>query len=195
MMKFHRITALTLALLTSLTLFSCGKNKPAEISEQSGISRSTGISAETEPVEIIYNAVYSRTDGYIEKKTYPYITVLNTRSELEKYTADHEGQYNFYETSYSDGFYDIVTAYDAVFFADHSLIVILLEEGSGSVRHEVADISCADGKTTITINRILPEESMTDDMAEWHVLVELPKDSPVLENPDAISVVLNDVKE
>lgn len=194
MTKLHRIILLILAISVSLTLFSCGKNTPAEVSDESGISRYSGVPAETEPAEIVYEAVYSRTDGYIEKKTYPYITVLNTRTELEQYTAEHEGQYNFYETSYSDGFYDIVTAYDAVFFADNSLIMILLEEGSGSVRHEVADITCEDGKTKISINRILPEEQ-TDDMAEWHVLVELPKSSPVLENPDAISVVLNDVTE
>lgn len=193
-MKFQRLTILAFALLMSLSLFSCGKNKPAQVSEESGISRYTGLSAEV-PTEVTFEAVYSRTDGYIEKKTYPYITVLNTRAELEKYTAEHEGQYNFYKTSYSDGFYDIVTSYDAVYFADNSLIMILLEEGSGSVRHEVSGIVCEGGKTTITINRILPDGDQTDDMAEWHVLVELPKSSPVLENPDAITVVMNDVKK
>ena len=91
------------------------------------------------------------------------------------------------------GFYDLVTPYDAVYFADHSLIMIMLEEGSGSVRHEVSGIVCENGETTITINRILPEGDMTDDMAEWHVLVEIPKGSPVLENPDAIRVVTNNL--
>lgn len=192
MMNIHHATALLLALLTSFTLYACGNKEAADVSVESGISRYTGVSDETETIDITYNAVYSRTDGYIEKKTYPYITVVNTRADLEKYTADHEGQYNFYETSSSKGFYDIVTAYDSTFFTDHSLIMILLEEGSGSVRHEIDDITCEDGATTITIRRILPSDPATDDMAEWHVLVELPKDSPVLENPDAISVVLKD---
>lgn len=193
MTKLTRLTALIV--LSALALFSCGKDNTAEISNESGISRYTNLSSveETAEKEITFNVSYSRTDGYIEKKTYPYVTVLTTRSELEKYTADHEGQYNFYETSSSAGFYDIVTNYDAVFFADNSLVMIMLEESSGSVRHEVAGIACRDGESVITINRITDGES-TDDMAEWHVIIELPKDSPVLENPDAISVVLNNAK-
>ena len=172
-------------LLLSALMISCSSG--AEVSETSGVGRYTKIGETTESVEVEYEALYSRTDGYIEKKTYPYITVINSRAELEKYTADHEGQYNFYKTSASNGFYDIVTPYDAVFFADNSLIMILLEEGSGSISHEVKSVSCADGETTVTIERIVPEEC-TDDMAEWHVVVEIPKTSPVLENPDKISV-------
>lgn len=191
-MKHTKLAALALAILSALTLFSCSKEKPAEVSD-AGISRYTETPADaTKSPEVTFNAAYSRTDGYIEKKTYPYVTVITTRTDLEKYTAEHEGQYNFYQTSYSDGFYDIVTNYDAVFFADHSLIMIMLEENSGSVTHEVSDITCEGGESVITIKRIVPEGDMTDDMAEWHVIVELPKDSPVLENPDKISVVVED---
>jgi len=178
-------------LLLSVILVACSRG--AEVSETSGVGRHTKIGAQiSEPAEIEYEALYSRTDGYIEKKTYPYITVINSRAELEKYTADHEGQYNFYETSYSSGFYDIVTPYDAVFFADNSLIMILLEEGSGSIRHEVKGITHLNGETTVTIQRTVPAEC-TDDMAEWHVVVEIPKTSPVLENPDKITVEFTNV--
>lgn len=194
-MKLKKLTALSLAILSAITLFSCNKEKPAELSEGSGISRYTDLGTDTDntvETEVQFNAAYSRTDGYIEKTTYPYVTVITTRTDLEKYTAEHEGLYNFYENSSSDGFYDIVTNYDAVFFADNSLVMIMLEENSGSVTHEVAGITCENGESVITINRILPEGDMTDDMAEWHIIVELPKDSPVLENPDKISVVVKD---
>lgn len=191
-MKHTKLAALILATLSALTLFSCGKEKPAEVSD-SGVGRYTETPADgSETTEVTFNAAYSRTDGYIEKKTYPYVTVITTRTDLEKYTAEHEGLYNFYENSSSDGFYDIVTNYDAVFFADNSLVMIMLEENSGSITHEVADITCENGESVITINRISPDGDMTDDMAEWHVIVELPKSSPVLENPDKITVVVED---
>ena len=197
-MKTERVFLMKLrfavVLLASLLLVSCGRG--AEVSETSGVGRYTEIEGrvETESVEVTYQALYSRTDGYIEKKTYPYITLLNTRSELEKYTADHEGLYDFYENYSSEGFYDIVTPYDAVFFADNSLIMILLEEGSGSIRHAVSGVEYENGETTITITRIVPEVC-TDDMAEWHVVVEIPKDSPVLEHPENIKVKFENVQE
>ncbi|MBQ4354526.1 MAG: hypothetical protein IJC71_06500, partial [Clostridia bacterium] len=115
MLKPARILSLSIAFMTALSLFSCSKTT-ASFSDESGVSRYTP-AAETGPVDVSFEASYTRTDGYIEKKTYPYITVLNTRAELEKYTAEHEGQYNFYETSSSKGFYDLVTPYDAVYFA------------------------------------------------------------------------------
>lgn len=188
-MKFR----FALLLISALLLVSC--RQTAEISDSSGLGRHTAIGEKSEPVEVDFEAVYTRTDGYIEKKTYPYVTVINSRTELEKYTADNEGQYNFYETSSSEGFYDIVTPYDAVFFADNSLVMIMLEEGSGSIRHEVKDIVCENGETTVTIERIVPSGAVTDDMAEWHVVVEIPKTSPILENPENIKVVFTNVTE
>lgn len=193
MQKITRLAVLMTAVLSALTLFSCQKNEPAEASN-AGISRFTEFEVESEAVDITFNATYSRTDGYIPKKTYPYVTVINTRADLEKYTAEHEGQYNFYETTSSAGFYDIVTSYDTEFFTNYSLIMIMLEESSGSITHEVESITCEDGASVITIKRYI-KEVMTDDLAEWHVIVELPKDSPVLENPDKTSVVLNDTKK
>jgi len=179
-------------LLCTVMLVSCGKT--AELSETSGVGRYTEIGDRSQPVDVQFEASYTRTDGYIEKKTYPYVTVLNTRSELEKYTADHEGQYNFYETSQSKGFYDLVTQYDAVYFADNSLVMIMLEEGSGSISHRVKSITNKNGETTIEIERNVPAEC-TDDMAEWHVVVELPKGSPVLENPEEIAVKFVNITE
>ncbi len=186
-MKF-RVTVLCLLLIAaSLFSLSCDKKEGADLSSESGVSRHDPGS---ETKEVVFDAVYSRTDGYFEEKTYPYVTLLNTRAQLEQYTADHEGQFNFYGSASSDSFYNIVTAYDAAFFADYSIVMIMVKEESGSVRHQVEEILCEDGKTTITVSRILPDGDSTDDEAFWHLMVKLPKDSPVLEHPDAISVVL-----
>jgi hypothetical protein len=56
------------------------------------------------------------------------------------------------------------------------LIFVLLEEGSGSVRHEVRSIELTeDQKISISIDRNVPEVG-TDDMAQWHIILELSRD-------------------
>ena len=81
--------------------------------------------------------------------------------------------------------------YDEDFFLDRSLIVVRLEEGSGSNRHEVTDVLLDSGAYLVQITRILPGPGYagTCDMAEWHILIEIPKaedDVP----PDAVNLQL-----
>lgn len=171
-------------LAASLTACLTSCSKQAEIDSGAGVKRDPSASVQETETNVEFNAVYSRTDGYIEKKVYPYVTVIGSRTEIERYTSENEGQYDFYTT-----FYDAVTAYDAAFFEEKSLIVIMLEESSGSVSHEVVgiDYDADTGASVVKIERNVPEEQ-TDDMAEWHILVEVDKDSPVLAHPDLISV-------
>ena len=75
---------------------------------------------------------------------------------------------------YSDttiGFVDAIERYDNAWFADRQLIVVLLEEGSGSVRHWVTDVK-GGADTEVSVSRMVPEVG-TDDMAEWHILIEV----------------------
>ena len=52
---------------------------------------------------------------------------------------------------------------------------ILLEEGSGSVRHEVrCVVQTGDKNLAICVDRKVPEVG-TDDMAQWHILIEMDK--------------------
>lgn len=71
---------------------------------------------------------------------------------------------------------------DEAFFTDRELVLILLEEGSGSIDHEVTDVLTGPDGVTVAIRRIVPEVC-TADMAAWLVLVELPAgtvgDAPV----------------
>ena len=75
---------------------------------------------------------------------------------------------------YSDttiGFVDAIERNDEAWFADHQLIVVLLEEGNGSIRHNVTEVR--DGaEPVVTVSRLVPEVG-TADMAEWHILVEV----------------------
>ena len=62
---------------------------------------------------------------------------------------------------------------DEAFFTDHELVLILLEEGSGSIDHEITDVLPGPDGVTVAVRRIVPEVC-TADMAAWLVLVELP---------------------
>ncbi len=123
-----------------------------------------------------FEARYIRTNGYHDGTEYPRTVLIESREALEKYYEDNKELYDLAhkEKVYSDttvGFADAMEEYSEEWFADHVLLIVLLEEGSGSVRHEVTCVT----ENSVTIKRIVPEVG-TDDMAEWHVLIELGRD-------------------
>ena len=107
---------------------------------------------------------------------YPAITVISSRAELEQYHNDYEGLYDFsrYEHS-NNGFMDAIERYSDAFFADSFLVLVLIEETSGSSRHRVESVE--DGGD-IVITRLLPE-MVTADMAQWHIIIELDNDDKI----------------
>ena len=56
-------------------------------------------------------------------------------------------------------------------------MVVVLEEGSGSVSHEVTEVT----DRSVTIERRIPEVG-TADMAEWHILIQYPTDAQISDN-------------
>ena len=139
------------------------------------------------PVEqnVAFKAVYVRTDGYHDGEKYPRACWITSPDEVQKYYEANKDKYYLesVEHPYSDqtiGFLDAVQGYDDAFFHDHDLIFVVLEEGSGSIRHEVTGVKVLhldDGKCSLQteITRLLPGVG-TDDMAEWHVIIEVPKE-------------------
>ena len=64
--------------------------------------------------------------------------------------------------------------------------MVLLEEGSGSNRHNVDNVKLgSDGKLYISIRSIIPEVG-TSDMAAWHILIEPEADIDVASESDVI---------
>jgi hypothetical protein len=53
-------------------------------------------------------------------------------------------------------------------------VIVGLVENSGSNRHKVVKI---DEDGVIVINRLLPAEAVTADMASWSILIELNKNN------------------
>lgn len=145
--------------------------------------------------EQAFSAQYIRTNGYHDGVDYPIVTVIHSTAELNNY---YEKNKNFYDlgrkdTVYSDttiGFSNACDKYDDAYFEENTLVLVLLEEGSGSVRHSVTNVTKADdGTLVIAIERIMPEVG-TCDMAEWHILIELDSSIGVFDESD-ITVLLN----
>lgn len=151
-----------------------GKDKHASIDEL--FAREI---ADNQPVEtaVPFNVQYIRTDGYHEDALYPAVTVIRSKSELFAYYRENEALYNLErrDDPASDstiGFLDACDRYDAAFFETKSLVLVLLEEPSGSIRHKVTDVYQTDeNNLAINIATIVPEVG-TDDMAQWHLFVE-----------------------
>ena len=147
------------------------------------------------PVPFGYPVQYIRTDyfGY-DPRPFPYAVVIGSTEDLNAYYTENKAYFHMElrETVYSDttiGFPDAGDRYYAAFFREHKLLFLVLEEGSGSVRHEILDLRPSDDQTawTVTVRCITPE-LVTDDMAAWHLMLELPADMPV--SADNISIVL-----
>lgn len=136
-----------------------------------------------------FDAQYIRTNGYSENRTYPYHAVISSKAELEAYYEAYKDTYDLErrEKVYSDstiGFLDACDKYDDAYFERQNLVLIVLQEGSGSIRHEITDVrrhrienGASDG-WDITIDVKAPEV-VTDDMAQWHLFLDVQMDDVI----------------
>ncbi len=125
-----------------------------------------------------FTAQYIRTDGYINGQEYPYYVVIRSVEDLNRYYSQNKDIYDLEkkEKVYADGtigWLDAIEKYDDEYFKANDIIMMVLEEGSGSNRHEVKSvIKNPDGSFAVDIQRNVPEMG-TDDMAEWHIFLEI----------------------
>lgn len=149
-------------------------------------SQDTPASAEPVNKELEFNAKYIPTgfnDDYSSKAV-----LIDASSELTAYYLENKSTY-----SLDSEFKKLINAYDMGFFDDKVLVFVTCAEPSGSIRHEVksAVYTEIDGvkELTLTVDRIVPEAG-TDDMAGWHIIIEL--DRECAEAKDNIKVIMND---
>lgn len=141
-----------------------------------------GKTEENEMNEYPISVQHIRTDGYNEGVKYPQITVVRSTEELNTYYEANKELYSLEhrETVYSDttiGFLDACDRYNEAFFDRNDLILVLWEEGSGSVRHEIRSIAPSDDHTWVLSGIRKNPEAGTCDMAEWHFMVEIAKNT------------------
>lgn len=127
------------------------------------------------------NAQVIRTDIIDWDMTYDETVVIDSFDKLEKYYEKHKGLFDLEhkEKVYSDttiGFVDTFETYNEAWFENNVLLMAVVEEGSGSIRHSLGNvIKTANGDILINYERTIPE-LCTDDMACWHIMVGVAKE-------------------
>ncbi|MGI6265339.1 MAG: hypothetical protein ACOYJY_07780, partial [Acutalibacteraceae bacterium] len=138
----------------------------------------------------------TRTNGYHEDQTYPFVTVIRSADELRDYYDANKTLWSF-DAGYDEweSFQTVADRYGAGYFADRVLLLVRLEEPSGSIRHTVTGLTLNGAKeVTIHVDRFVPE-ILTDDMAEWHLFIEPPagwRIEPEDRLTDGVSVVFTE---
>ena len=141
-----------------------------------GTDRDENQNKTKEPVE--YGVQHIRTDGYQDGAKFPQVVVIRSMEELNGYYDTNKDTYSLgrraeVSADSTIGFLDACDKYDAAYFEKGYLVFVLLEEGSGSIRHEVTDCTISsDGELGIYIDTISPEVG-TCDMAQWHIILEM----------------------
>lgn len=142
-----------------------------------------------------YGVQYIRTDGGLEGVDYPSVVIIRSLDELNYYYEANKNTFDLdrKDTVYSDttiGFLDACDKYDAAYFEKGYLVFVLLEEGSGSIRHEVTGSTISsDGNLEIYIRPSTPEAG-TCDMAQWHIILEM-SNAVAVKDESAIEVHLD----
>lgn len=166
-----------------LSITACRTDQPGVIATTPASSEATSVvptTAEaTEP--LTYKVQYFRTGGYVPETEYPYVVIVQSAEELTNYISTNDKDYNFgtresTDTVESGGLLPASDAYDDAFFSKNALLIVVVDEPSGSIRHEFLGFG---EKNEIRLRRLIPGVC-TDDSADWHILIELPLPSPVL---------------
>ena len=161
------------------------------------VSRVGDTSGDVKKNFVDFGVQYVRTDGYHEDVNYPVVKIIRSAEELNEYYEANKEKYDLgrKETVYSDttiGFLDACDKYGESYFEKQILVMVLLEEGSGSIRHNVDNVKLgSDSKLYISIRTISPEVG-TCDMAQWHILVEPEESADIADEKDVV-VLINGV--
>ncbi|MBR5252996.1 MAG: hypothetical protein IKV39_03875 [Clostridia bacterium] len=183
-----KIVVLLLIAVMLFSIVSCKKEEdPAEVSLSSGIGRYSDEDETTLHFPVKYIHTY-RTEMGVD---YPVVVEISSRADLLNYCVENQNIYNFEQSWYSVSFYDAITEYDEEFFSTRSLLLVLIYAPSESYTHSLKQISKTDSGYSIDVIRFVPEAA-TDVEALWHLIVEVPKDSAVLADVNAVHVSIEE---
>ena len=103
------------------------------------------------------------------------LVVIQSMEQLEQYYEDNDGSLG-YTYDGRKSVKEAMDKYDDEFFKNNLLVFAVLVEGSGSFRHIVTQIDFNPSSNVINIKRITAGQG-TDDMAVWHIIIEIKRDA------------------
>ena len=127
---------------------------------------------------------YGYSDGSYERDGYLYGRLANVlelwqtwdypRTEIFTSYEDWQARYSgCYTKHMRKTFYEGLCAINEDFFAQKSLLVVYLEEGSGSIHHRVDGVTTEDGVLNVKITSL--NAGGSDDMGQWAILIPIDK--------------------
>lgn len=146
---------------------------------------------------VSFKAQNVRTDGffYYADTGYPHVVVIDSKEAAREYylsMVPHD--FDDGEPTLSTGALKPLVGdeYTEDFFANNYLVYVILEEPSGSISHTVESVRMSQAeRLMIAIRRDVPEAG-TDDMAYWHIVLELPRKDGIVD-AENIDVFMNGV--
>ena len=159
-----------------IVIFLCGctvGNNPQHLLDQGSSLDSL---SDSPSLSIPFSAVYCRGNRLKDELPFGGLQVIGSMAEMDTYRQAY-----WPNTSYEQVLENGKTisaeldSYDTAFFAEHLLVIALVEEGSGTIRHEVVSCATASTGNEITIRSFYPtpDGSGTTDMAYWHIPIAL----------------------
>ena len=70
---------------------------------------------------------------------------------------------------------EALAGYDAAFFAEHALLIVVETVSSGSMQLELSSVTVSGSEATVTLSREMPGDVGTADMATWLLWAEVEK--------------------
>lgn len=136
-----------------------------------------------ESVSVPFNAKVLCTGGSIDFETLPAVFLFDTLEELNRYYEENRENYGF------SGLAEAIREYNEVWFSTHQILLVVLREGSGAIRHLVTQVT-AGQDPAIEIAVMTPSE-LTADEAVWHLLIETER---VFDSADGIALRFSEDK-
>lgn len=172
-----------------------GKNTKCNLSAEFTVKHKGRVNGSDEKTYLNFNAKYIRTSSKTHTESYPVLTVVRSVDDLTSYYKSNKDRFDLERRgdTASDGtmgFLDVCDKYDSEFFKDNALVLIAIEEGSGSTRHIVDNVTAsASGEFSVDIRSLSPEVG-TCDMAQWHIMLEIDKEYAP-NSTDCINIFMN----
>ncbi len=159
--------------------------KPSTSEESGGRGSVDGaVTAEPKHLKAIpFEAQYIRTNsGNYMDNAYPSTVFISSVEELNQYYTANKDYYdlerkNGVSSDTTIGFLNACDKYDEEYFKTKMLVLVILEEPSGSISHKVTSVEYDASEIRINIKKTKPEVG-TCDMAQWHIIVEIDRINP-----------------
>lgn len=132
--------------------------------------------------KIKFNSRNIQTHLYVKSFVNPRTDIIKSENDLSKYKKIFK----------NDTLYETLDIYKEDYFIDKILVIVTLQESSGSITNKVDTIEKSSNGNNINVfvKRSAPEIG-TDDMAIWHLLIEINNND--LGDLNSVDVIYSDI--